>query len=698
MRKTMDALWSWILIVGITAILGLSSQGFTQEPVFEGTGDEPAQVEQVPEGTGDELPQVVIPAETPEQDPQAENNEEVDAQAGGDEEEADILAGEGEETEASEEACVDECEIGDRMCTEDGGASWCVHQGECRVWTEELICREGQSCEGDNGRCTSAGVGYLIWFGIALMILAFFYIVWGYTKGMTGSPREIYILFATKVVEYTAYGAMNMTFVLFLSEKVGLSDIGAGSFIAAWSLGISLTTMVVGALVDAVGVKKTLIIGTTTLLFGRFFLPFTESIWLVAFLSFVPMAVGTAIIGPVISVGIKKYTTKEGAALGFGLFYTLMNVGWAAGAWLFDYLREMHGEYGSVEVLSHTFTTYQFIFFVGFLLTIPTFLMVLGMRKGIERTETEIVVREFRKVEGDNPLTIMINTGKHAIKDTIEIMRSVVTERAFWIFMFMLGTLIGVKLVFFHFHYTFPKYGIRVLGEGAKIGSVYGVLNPILIVFIVPVISSLTKKMSSYKMMIIGTTLSAVSVFVAALPTEMFHFMETGMLGELIYDRWLDVPLDGRTPLYMSLTVFIIIFTIGEAFWSPRLMQFTAEIAPEGREGTYISLSILPMFLAKFVAGPMSGWLVQTYTPTDADGIVLDHPHHLMVWVWIGLFAITSPIALVVFNKMFTAAERARDEEHAKAVAEGRKKRLSQENQTISDKKTSLDKPSDKDE
>ena len=172
-----------------------------------------------------------------------------------------------------------------------------------------------------------------------------------------------------------------------------------------------------------------------------------------------------------------------------------------------------------------------------------------------------------------------------------------------------------VRFVFFHFHYTFPKYGIRVLGEGAKIGSIYGVLNPVLIVFLVPLVAALTKKTSSYKMMIWGSAISSLSCFhrrdarlVVRGPDG--HRARRIDLHQLAWHgsghgipAWPAPPV----PEYWPLILFIIIFTIGEAIWSPRLMQFTAEIAPKGKEGTYIALSVLPYFVAKFFVGPMSG-------------------------------------------------------------------------------------------
>ncbi len=502
----------------------------------------------------------------------------------------------------------------------------------------------------------ASNLDLIIYGFIPILAGAFIFIIHSYIKGLKDSPREIWILFSSKLIEYAAYGAMNMTFVLFLSKDINppLSDMSAGSFIAAWSIIITMTTMLVGSICDAIGIKKTLLIGTATLLFGRFFMPHTDNIIVASLLGFVPMAFGTAIMGPVLSVGIKKFTTKEGTTLGFGLFYTMMNVGWATGAWIFDEARSSFGEYAgtTVPIFGHL-STYQLIFLIGFLLTIPTFILVLLMRDGVAMTEKGVVVTKAEKTGKK-----AIETVKTAVHDTFTILSQVVKEKAFWRFIFMLGVLVFVRLTFYHFHYTFPKYGIRVLGQGVKIGHIYGVLNPTIIIFLVPFVAALTKKVKSYKMMVIGTFLSAFSVFIATFPSEMWSGLIDSWVGELVYIKFLGITGE-RIPEIMGLVVFVILFTIGEAFWSPRLMQFTAEIAPKGKEGTYIALSYLPYFGAKFIVGPLSGWLVHRYTPTDMAGNPLpSYPEHYMVWIWIGGMAIITPLGLVIFRKLFKKSEQ----------------------------------------
>ena len=148
----------------------------------------------------------------------------------------------------------------------------------------------------------------------------------------------------------------------------------------------------------------------------------------------------------------------------------------------------------------------------------------------------------------------------------------------------------------------------------------------------------------------------------------------------LIFDHWLQVPVGFRTPFYIGMTLFVITFTVGEAIWSPRLMQFTAEIAPPGREGSYVALAYLPYFAAKLIAGPMAGWLLTTYTPEfGIDGEYMNFPAHQMIWVWIAGTAALTPIGLVLLRRLYKGAEdraMAAAEEAAREAATEKEKEL----------------------
>ena len=99
--------------------------------------------------------------------------------------------------------------------------------------------------------------------------------------------------------------------------------------------------------------------------------------------------------------------------------------------------------------------------------------------------------------------------------------------------------------------------------------------------------------------------------------------------------------------------VFIVVLSLGEAVWSPRLYEYTATIAPRGRESSYMGLSELPLFLAKPVAGFLSGWMLQTYCPPEGPR------DSTTMWLAIGGMTIAAP-ALMVFLRRWLDADAAR--------------------------------------
>ena len=502
-------------------------------------------------------------------------------------------------------------------------------------------------------------LSFLIGGGLALVG-----IVWSYAKGLKQSPMDMWLMFIYNIVEYTAYASMNMALTLWLTADCGISDVGVGGYIMAWSIMLSIIAVLTGAIVDTIGIRKTLLISIIFLLISRFFMAWVTNPVLLFITGFIPLAIGFAIVGPMISVAIKRYTTKETAALGFGLFYVLMNLGFAGGGFLFDIVRGLFSvkdaagkiinENAGVTLVGIHFSTYQMFFVIGFGLTLISLVIAYFLKGSIELNDAGEIV-EIPKKE--------LGSGFEAIKKSaVEVgtqMKEVAVEKIFWVYLGMLSLTLFVRFVFYHFSYTFPKYGISVLGEGAKIGNVYGVLNPVLIIFIVPIVAYLTKKVSSYKMLIVGSLVSGGSTFIAAIPASFFEPLTTSTLGQLIFIKWLHLAnsvadltgANAPTPEYWPLIFFIFSFTIGEAIWSPRLMQFTAEIAPKGKEGTYIALSMLPWLLAKFFVGPMSGWLIHEYTPFEGGHPLPDNADHAMVWIWIGGMALITPVALFVLGK-----------------------------------------------
>ena len=105
-------------------------------------------------------------------------------------------------------------------------------------------------------------------------------------------------------------------------------------------------------------------------------------------------------------------------------------------------------------------------------------------------------------------LDVSMSSVRKATQGTIVQLKENFQQRPFWIYMAMLGILVFVRLTFYIFHVMFPTYAMRVFGDDFPIASIFGSLNPAMIIFLVPLISSLTINIRSYTMLIVGTVVS----------------------------------------------------------------------------------------------------------------------------------------------------------------------------------------------
>ncbi|MHC4588644.1 MAG: MFS transporter, partial [Planctomycetota bacterium] len=331
------------------------------------------------------------------------------------------------------------------------------------------------------------------------------------------------------------------------------------------------------------------------------------------------LAAGLALMVPVMNAALKRYATTRQQTMAFALFYMLMNLGFLIAGFLFDYVRDQLGELRGTTILGMEMSTYRVLFFWATVATLPGLILThIFMRRGVEGTDDEgVLVRQIESPYKDRDvLTATVLSMRDAGRNTARIFASIWREPNFYRFLVFLSLIVLVRLVFYHMHYTFPKFGIRELGPGAPIGNLWTVLNAGLIFLLTLPVAALSSKVSSYRMLTIGTIIAAVPVFFLAMPPAWFQPLADGFLGDFIGHRWLGV--EGAVdPLFISVTLFVVFFSIGEAIWSPRLYQYTAAIAPKGKEGSYMALSLLPYFVAKLIVGMLSGRMLERWCPDD---------------------------------------------------------------------------------
>jgi|GEM_PF-103055 len=358
-----------------------------------------------------------------------------------------------------------------------------------------------------------------------------------------GAVRELWIVFAAKLLGIVAYSVMNTTFVLWLSYDLGYSDERAGVVVATWSAAMTLLTVFVGSLTDAIGLRKALLLGLGVCVAARGVMTFTTVKWLALAGGMLPLALGEALGVPVLVAGVRRYSTTAQRSLAFAVFYAVMNGGFLIANFIFDHVRASLGEpHGHLAVpwLGLDLTTYRVLFLIGFLFEVSVVPIVyFALRDGVEATDEGVkITAEASKYPQANLWDALRLTVREALRETVRIFAGLWRQPGFYKFLAFLTLAAFVRLIFIHMYYTYPKFGIRELGEGAPVGRLFAI-NSVLILFLVPIVGGLAQRISAYRMVSVGSAIAAASVFLMALPPQWFQPLADGRLGHAIANAWL---------------------------------------------------------------------------------------------------------------------------------------------------------------
>ncbi len=450
---------------------------------------------------------------------------------------------------------------------------------------------------------------------------------WEGLKAVFGCPREIWIAYAVKVLESLCYFSSVLVLMIFLTEDMGLSDVQAGTIFGIFSASMSFFMLFVGFVADSMGIKKALLVGLVIALIGRLAITFTVEPWIVYPGLFI-LSVGFAYMIPLLAAAVKLFSTRKAQKYAFSWYYVIMNVGSLVAGLSLDALRSTFTEPIAFELAGVALTVrpIQVIFLVAVLATIVSFgLVFFFVRTRIpELEEDEDEPEPGALAQKDEPKAAPAAAPEK--KSSWQVMKEVTSEKTFWIFITFIFLLVLVKMIFQYNHSLYPIYMERV-GMAEWTGRLYSI-NPLIIIFLVPVVTAITSRMDGYKVIVVGTFVSAASVFVLGF-------------GEAI----------------ALVIVFQVVLSLGEALYSPRLYDYTASIAPPGKEASYMAYSKAPMFFAKVAAGPATGFLLAGLCPEEGAR------NTELMWIIVGVSTMISPIALVLGRRWLDVEARKRREE-----------------------------------
>jgi MFS family permease len=468
---------------------------------------------------------------------------------------------------------------------------------------------------------------------------------------LKGAKRELWLTFLIKFLIYTAYSVTNKTMVLWLSKDLGFSDQASGALVGwVWAPAMTIFTLVAGSITDAIGLRRTFFLGVAICTVARSVMVFTTVPSLALACGVLPLAVGEALGTPVLLAATRRYSTVAQRSISFSIIYAVMNVGYVAAGYIFDYVRQLNLH---VSLFGFEPTSYQQLFVVSLIFEIVLFPVIYFVRQGAETTNGGPVPDQSPRDRGTSSAfwTGIGQTVRKSATDTAHLFRRLISQSAFYrllVFFLFIGFL---KAIFLQMDYVFPKWGIRELGYNAPVGKL-SAINAIIIIFLVPVVGALTQKFAAYRMVVVGGVICAAGVFIMALPTEWFQPAAQSVIGQWLGHGFLGVR-GSIHPYYIMAALYLAVFSIGEAFYSPRVYEYAAAIAPKGQEASYGSLAYLPFLVGKILVGT-GGWLLAAFCPEHGPR------RSGTMWLIFALSASVAPIGLVTLRRYIRVPEAGR--------------------------------------
>lgn len=423
------------------------------------------------------------------------------------------------------------------------------------------------------------------------------------------TSRALLGLNLSYVLEGLTYFGVVGLLAIFFNDFIKLDDIDAGRMVGVLTAGITIAMLFLGATVDWIGLRKSMLIALVFMFVGRIFLTLspdlgTSGLWgsghIISMIGIFGIIIGYGIYQPACYAGVKQLTDEKTSAMGYAMLYALMNLGGFLPGIISPPVRKSFG-------ITGVFWVYAAITVVG--IGVVYFIIT---KKAMEKAKADLSIDSTEEEEKDEMADM---TAKE--KFFYYMKNFPLRDLRFLYFVFIL---IFVQTLFAHNWLTIPQYTSRAFDGFVGDNFEFFVnLNPILIFILTPMVTALTAKRDTYNMMIIGTFVMAVPTFILAIG-----------------------------PSFPTLMAYLVIMTIGEAMWQPRFLQWVAEIAPKNMTGIYMGIGQFPWFLTKVITSLYSGWFLMNYCPADT---AIGDLNTESMWLIYGAIAMVSPIGLILAKK-----------------------------------------------
>jgi len=444
----------------------------------------------------------------------------------------------------------------------------------------------------------------------------------------TGFERPFWIANISEIFERLSYYGAFASLALYLQEKLNFSTEQTGTLTGIFGGMVWFLAIFGGAAADRLGFRRALSTAYLILAAAYFLIGSIGAPWLAPVRNAVPLSlfVGCILILPALGISMVKpcvvgttaRASKENVrSIGYSIYYTMVNIGGAAGPYLASWAHRHLGVENVYRVAA--LSVFAMFFFVLIFFREP--------RKPGDAPPPSIatVAGNFCVVVGNYRLVLPVLAIALLLRIGLWIYPRFSVPWWIWggllllvlagisRFMWFLVLFTGYWVVFWQQYISLPGYIHGYINAKADVELIL-VTDGVTVICLTLLVNFLIRKIPAFQAVILGTVVTSLSWLILAF--------------------W---------PTTRGAVLSLFVLALGEIIQQPRYYEYISRLAPPGQQGTYMGFAFLPIGIGSLIGGWFGGTLAHHF------GEVLHQPER-MWWVVTGV-GVATTVLLWIYDR-----------------------------------------------
>jgi POT family proton-dependent oligopeptide transporter len=452
----------------------------------------------------------------------------------------------------------------------------------------------------------------------------------------TGFERSFWVANITEIFERLSYYGAFASLALYLQEKLNFSAEQTGTLAGIFGGMVWFLAIFGGAAADRLGFRRALSAAYLILAVAYFLIGSIGASWLAPVRNAVPIglfvgfililpALGISLVKPCV-VGTTARASKENVrSIGYSIYYTLVNVGGAAGPYCASWAHRHLGVENVYRVAA--LSVFAMFFVVLFFFREP--------RSAGNAPPPSIgqVAQNFCVVVGNARLVLPV-LGIALLLRILMLFFPFSAPWWIWVgilllvlagisrFMWFLVLFTGYWIVFWQQYISLPGYIHGYINPYADVEMIL-VTDGLTVICLTLAVNFVTRKIPPFQAVILGTVITSVSWLILAL-----------------------------RPTIWGAILSLFVLALGEITQSPRYYEYISRLAPPGQQGTYMGFAFLPIGIGSLIGGWFGGVLIHHF------GGVTHQPAR--IWWSVSAVGVATAALLWIYDRAMTSRSNAR--------------------------------------